>query len=78
METGFNPTKGKPTEVRFHLGSGINGNVYLLIQQSYRDGLVRFHLGSGINGNKELLMTTHKGGTVRFHLGSGINGNNTR
>ncbi len=37
--------------VRFHLGSGINGNCFLLDKGSRAFGLVRFHLGSGINGN---------------------------
>ncbi len=36
--------------VRFHLGSGINGNVPAIFPTNvFID--VRFHLGSGINGN---------------------------
>ncbi len=43
---------GRMSAVRFHLGSGINGNVQLfLLSYSPPWGIVRFHLGSGINGN---------------------------
>ncbi len=37
--------------VRFHLGSGINGNKKTRPEKVW--GKVRFHLGSGINGNRE-------------------------
>jgi hypothetical protein len=64
--------------VRFHLGSGINGNLTGI------EGIkittppnVRFHLGSGINGNFSFVNNTHNFLLVRFHLGSGINGNLT-
>ncbi len=42
------PVPGLP--VRFHLGSGINGNAVNQLP-SGRVSSVRFHLGSGINGN---------------------------
>ncbi len=37
--------------VRFHLGSGINGNLFYNRQRAEVEARVRFHLGSGINGN---------------------------
>ncbi len=52
METKYTLFKIYKKGVRFHLGSGINGNTYnelitVVIVLNY----VRFHLGSGINGN---------------------------
>jgi hypothetical protein len=44
-----NPDLTKRLCVRFHLGSGINGNGLNCIGIDSLD--VRFHLGSGINGN---------------------------
>ncbi|EFA71861.1 hypothetical protein CRD_00787 [Raphidiopsis brookii D9] len=68
-------TKNGYSFVRFHLGSGINGND-LSKRGTENTGEVRFHLGSGINGNIHgtfCFWTAEK--YVRFHLGSGINGN---
>ncbi len=42
--------------VRFHLGSGINGNKITTALGAGAAFLVRFHLGSGINGNYVLLI----------------------
>ncbi len=44
------PSSG-PARVRFHLGSGINGNGDKGMVDPMFSKLVRFHLGSGINGN---------------------------
>ena len=41
--------------VRFHLGSGINGNAVRILALRPRLSAVRFHLGSGINGNYLIL-----------------------
>ncbi len=61
--------------VRFHLGSGINGNLKGG-SVPFAEGGVRFHLGSGINGNPiRGNFCQSRQEEVRFHLGSGINGN---
>ncbi len=48
-----------PGKVRFHLGSGINGNneFYTSTSKATPENEVRFHLGSGINGNDSPLYT---------------------
>ncbi len=58
METSFPDNyklPGKFTDVRFHLGSGINGNnqgqTHCKAGVKVLQHVVRFHLGSGINGN---------------------------
>ncbi len=60
METSTSqPSRGSPVSVvRFHLGSGINGNMHCDVHKSISAyNIVRFHLGSGINGN--LLLEHH-------------------
>ncbi len=62
METSVKVTTSLAVTVRFHLGSGINGNlnviVFIIVSMlkilhcfPVDFFLVRFHLGSGINGN---------------------------
>ncbi len=55
METTHNINNGRFFfQVRFHLGSGINGNPFI-VEFLYIDIIVvRFHLGSGINGNVKI------------------------
>ncbi len=45
------PWPARGIHVRFHLGSGINGNGDVGGVGGVGPGAVRFHLGSGINGN---------------------------
>ncbi len=56
METplaGYRTAVNQLKKVRFHLGSGINGNTVIPSVRSPIAEItaVRFHLGSGINGN---------------------------
>ncbi len=75
METSILNLAGGVCVVRFHLGSGINGNLSLFVREVL-ENIVRFHLGSGINGNTNFWSSKYRATPqVRFHLGSGINGN---
>ncbi len=52
METTEAISKVTGLQARFHLGSGINGNLQKFVQRNTILILnARFHLGSGINGN---------------------------